>query len=69
MYAEYLSSTPIGRGKIFRQIKKGLSRKTLCKYYLYGGDRYMLFAQRSGAIFVMAKGAVVITVLKRPQEG
>lgn len=61
---EYAASKGIGQGKNFRKATRHLLAKHGDKLLRNGGTHYMLLSKRSGAVFVMDKGAVVITVLK-----
>ena len=61
---EYELSKGIGQGKNFRRATRCLAEKHSKKLLRNGGTHYMLLSKRSGAVFIMDKGEVVVTVLK-----
>lgn len=61
---EYAASKGIGQGKNFQKATQNLLAKHGDKLYRNGGSHYMLLSKRSGAVFVMDRGEIVITVLK-----
>ena len=67
MQSEYDASHFLTRKEPFRKIIGHLHENRVKKLTRYGGSNYLLWTQRSGAVFVMDKGAIVITVLKMPE--
>ena len=61
---EYELSKGIGEGKNFRSATRCLAEKHSKKLFRNGGSQYMLLSKRSGAVFIVDKGEVVVTVLK-----
>lgn len=64
MATEYAASKGIGRGLLYRQATAFISEGNIKKDFKNGGTHYMLISKRSGAVFIMDKGEIVITVLK-----
>ncbi|MEE9580115.1 MAG: hypothetical protein V3V74_02215 [Nitrosomonadaceae bacterium] len=62
--AEYAVSKGIGHGKNFKKATRCLHSKHSEKLFKNGGTQYMLLSKNSGAVFIMDKGEVVVTVLK-----
>jgi hypothetical protein len=67
MRDEFVSSKPLGRGKLRKRILAGLRGKARQEMKGPFTHCYYLYAKRSGAVFVMTKPSVVITVLKMPE--
>ena len=61
---EYALSKGIGEGNNFRKATRCLHSKHSEKLFKNGGTQYMLLSKRSGAVFIMDKGEIVVTVLK-----
>lgn len=61
---EYAVSKGIGQGEMFKRATRCLAAKHAHKLLRNGGTHYMLLAKPSGAVFVMDKGEIIITVLK-----
>lgn len=61
---EYALSKGIGRGKMFRRATRCLSSRHDNKMLRNGGTHYMLLSKSSGAVFIMDKGEIIVTVLK-----
>lgn len=64
MNLEYAASKGIGRGKLYRQATAFISSDNIQKNFRNGGTHYMLISKNSGAVFIMDKGEIIITVLK-----
>ena len=62
--AEYARSSCLSKGRHFRMATRNLKEKHNAKMLRNGGTHYMLLSKRSGAVFIMDKGEIVITVLK-----
>lgn len=62
--AEYAVSRCLSKGKNFRKATRNLKAKHSEKLCRNGGTHYMLLSKRSGAVFIMDKGEIVVTVLK-----
>lgn len=62
--AEYAASRGIGHGENFRNAVRNLASVHSGKLLRNGGSQYMLLSKRSGAVFVMDTGGIVVTVLK-----
>lgn len=62
--AEYALSKGIGEGENFRKATRNLASVHSGKLFRNGGSHYMLLSKRSGAVFIMDKGEIVVTVLK-----
>lgn len=61
---EYAVSKGIGYGKNFKKATRCLAEKHNDKLLRNGGTHYMLLAKKSGAVFIMDKGEIIVTVLK-----
>ena len=61
---EYNLSKGIGQGEMFRRATRCLSSRHDKKMLRNGGTHYMLLSKSSGAVFIMDRGAIIITVMK-----
>lgn len=61
---EYALSKGIGEGKNFKKATRCLAEKHRKKLFRNGGSQYILLSKHSGAVFIMDKGEIVVTVLK-----
>ncbi len=64
IHAEYAASRCLSKGRNYRRAIRNLRAKHSDKLLKNGGTHYMLLSKRSGAVFIMDKGEVVITILK-----
>jgi hypothetical protein len=65
---EFVNSKPLGHGRMRKRVIAGLRGKARHEMLGPFNRHYYLYSKRSGAVFVMTRPSIVITVLQMPSE-